>query len=388
MQNKITFIITSLILCLDLSAQQIGHTIVTFVDPSRSNRQIATEIYYPATSAGDNTPVASGVFPIITFGHGFVMAMSAYENFRDLLIPEGYILAFPKTESSFSPSHAEFGKDLKFLITEIQSRGAGTLVPSTSVGTTSAIMGHSMGGGSSFLAAENNTTITTMVSFAAANTNPSSVTASKNISVPTLLFSGVNDCITPPSQHQNIMFDSTSAAYKTQVNITGGGHCFFANSNLNCTFGESTCSPKPTITREQQQSVTNDFLKLWLAYFLKSDCKKAEEFQDSLSVSPRINYRQSQPISCVTGINNSISLPDPFSVYPNPFSDLITLEMQDENINRVDLYNVMMQNNGKHLFADNDRKVTLDFSSLANGFYFIRINKKYFKKIMKCSIER
>jgi len=53
------------------------HTTVTFVDSSRSNRQINTEIYYPAKSAGNNTPIATGVFPLITFGHGFVMAVSA-----------------------------------------------------------------------------------------------------------------------------------------------------------------------------------------------------------------------------------------------------------------------------------------------------------------------
>jgi predicted dienelactone hydrolase len=386
-QNRITIILASLILCCGLSAQEIGHTTVTFVDSSRSNRQIATEIYYPATSAGTNTPIATGVFPLITFGHGFVMVWSAYQNFWELLVPEGYILAFPKTESGFSPSHAEFGTDLKFLITKIQSSGAGPFVPSTSVGATSAIMGHSMGGGSAFLAAENNAAIRTMVSFAAANTNPSSIAASQQVSVPTLLFSGVNDCVTPPAQHQDIMYDSTAAEYKTQVYITGGGHCYFANSNFNCTFGESTCSPSPTITRAEQQSATHDFLKLWLAYFLKDDCQKAQEFQDSLSLSSRISYRQSKSIECFTGINDHHLLPDSFSVFPNPFSNLLTLEMHHENIRSVNLYNAVMQNAGEYLFAETDRKLTVDFSSLANGIYFIKINDRYWKKILKCGPE-
>ena len=380
-------IIALLMLCLNLSAQQVGHTTVTLVDSLRSNRQIVTEVYYPAVSTGNNTPIAAGIFPLITFGHGFVMVWSAYQNFWDVLVPEGYILVFPKTESGFSPSHADFGKDLKFLITKIQSSGAGTFVPSTSVGSTSAIMGHSMGGGSAFLAAENNSAITTMVSFAAANTNPSSITASRQILVPTLLFSGVNDCVTPPSQHQDIMYDSTAAAYKTQVNITGGGHCYFANSNFNCTFGESTCSPSPTITRAAQQSVTNDFLKLWLAYYLKNDCQKAQQFQDSLSVSSRISYRQSQSIACVTGITDRPLFPDAFRAFPNPFSNLLTLEMQHENIRTVTLYNGVMQNAGEYLFADADSKVTVDFSSLTNGIYFIKINNKYWKKILKCGFE-
>lgn len=220
------------------------------------------------------------------------MAWSAYQNFWDALALEGYILAFPTTESGIAPNHSEFGKDLKFLISKIQNSGAGSAVAATSVGNTSAILGHSMGGGSAFLAAENNLAITTMVTFAAANTNPSSITASQQVTVPTLIFSGVNDCVAPPSQHQDIMYDATAAAYKTQINIAGGGHCYFANSNFNCTFGESTCSPSPTIVRDEQQLITNDFLKLWLGFFLKNDCQKAQAFQDSLLLSSRITYRQ------------------------------------------------------------------------------------------------
>ena len=375
MKTTINFILTSLILCSSLSAQQIGHTTVTFIDSLRNNRQIATEIYYPATSAGNNTPIAAGVFPLITFGHGFVMVWSAYQNFWDLLVPEGYILAFPTTEGGFSPSHADFGKDLKFLIAKIQSSGVGAVIPSASVGTTSAIMGHSMGGGCSFLAAENNLMITTMVSFASANTNPSSITASQQVSVPTLLFSGTNDCVTPPSQHQNIMYDSTAAAFKTQVNITGGGHCFFANSNFNCTFGENTCSPSPTITRAEQQSVTNNFLKLWLAYFLKNDCQKAQDFQDSLSMSSKISYRQSQAIGCFTGITNSNFYPNSFKVFPNPFSTQTTLQTDILLHNATfTVYNCFGQT-VREITNISGNTATFYRDNLPSGLYFIRLTQ-------------
>jgi len=375
MKTTINFILALLILCSSLSAQQIGHTTLTFIDSLRNNRQIATEIYYPATSAGNNTPIAAGVFPLITFGHGFVMVWSAYQNFWDFLVPEGYILAFPTTEGSFSPSHADFGKDLKFLIAKIQSSGVGAVIPSASVGTTSAIMGHSMGGGCSFLAAENNLMITTLVSFASANTNPSSITASQQVSVPTLLFSGTNDCVTPPSQHQNIMYDSTAAAFKTQVNITGGGHCFFANSNFNCSFGENTCSPSPTITRAEQQSVTNNFLQLWLAYFLKNDCQKAQDFQDSLSMSSKISYRQSQAIGCFTGITNSNFYPNSFKVFPNPFSTQTTLQTDILLHNATfTVYNCFGQT-VKEITNISGNTATFYRDNLPSGLYFIRLTQ-------------
>jgi len=308
----------------------IGHTAITYTDPARSNRQIATDIYYPAMTAGDNTAIVAGMFPLIVYGHGFVMTTSAYQNFWDVLVPQGYIIALPSTEGSFSPVHSDFGADLRFLISQIQSTGAGASVPVSSVASTSAVMGHSMGGGCSFLAAQNNTTITTMISFAAAVTNPSSITAAAQVMVPTLVFSGTNDCVAPPAQHQNPMYDSTAASFKTQVNITGGGHCYFANNNFNCSFGESTCSPAPSISRAQQQAAVNDFLQLWLAYYLKGDCNAAVQFQDSLTTSDRVTFRQSQPIGCVTEIGQ-IDIMNEISIFPNPAHNKVNVECKTPN---------------------------------------------------------
>ena len=51
---------------------QSGKTSISFTDISR-NRQIPTDIYYPANTAGNNVPIASGntKFPVVVFGHGF-----------------------------------------------------------------------------------------------------------------------------------------------------------------------------------------------------------------------------------------------------------------------------------------------------------------------------
>jgi len=283
---------------IDAQVFPIGHTQITYTDPARGGRNIQTEIYYPATSAGEATLVASGTFPVIVFGHGFVMSWDAYQNFWDDLVPQGYILAFPRTEGSISPNHAEFGKDLAFLVAKLQSESASnsSSLFYNHVNSKSAIMGHSMGGGSSFLAAENNALITTMVSFAAANTTPPSITAAQHVLVPSLVFSGQNDCVAPPAAHQQKMYDSLAAPCKTFINVKGGAHCEFANNNFNCNFGQSTCSPSPTITRAQQQDVTSDFLKLWLAYYLKNDCASRNIFNDSLVASSRITYQQSCPV--------------------------------------------------------------------------------------------
>ncbi len=300
-KNRAIILMCTLLISIVAHSQTytVGHSQITYSDPARAGRSIQTEIYYPAATAGTGVPVSSGTFPLIVFGHGFVMAWDAYQNFWDDLVLQGYIVAFPRTEGSISPSHAEFGKDLAFLITKMQSESATN--PSSifynHINSKSAIMGHSMGGGSSFLAAENNTTITTMISFAAANTTPSSISAARQITVPTLVFSGENDCVAPAATHQVPMYDSLASACKSFISIKGAAHCEFANYNFNCAFGQSTCSPSPTITRTQQQDATSDFLKLWLDYYLKDNCSAWTSFNDSLSVSPRINSNQSCAIS-------------------------------------------------------------------------------------------
>lgn len=380
--NIIRCFLVCLVCCKSsVYAQFVGHITSTFTDPSRNNRLISAEVYYPSTSAGSNAPLVTGTFPLIVFGHGFVMPPSAYQNIWTSLVPEGYIVVLPSTESGFSPVHASFGQDLRFLVSEIQSNGVGVLIPSSGVASTVAIMGHSMGGGSSFLAAANNASITTMVSFAAANTNPSSISAALQVSVPTLVFSGTNDCVAPPTQHQNSMYDSTQSLYKTQINITGGGHCYFANNNLNCSFGEGTCSPSPTISRVQQQSTVSDFLKPWLAYFLKGDCPQAQVFQDSLFQSSRITFRQSQPIACGATRMEVQHVESEFLVYPNPAHGSFTLVGHAPDLTLISVFSAeglqVMNLRVNHAAAQQ----TIDLSALSPGVYVLR-GRRYQQKVM------
>ena len=84
---KITFnIITSIFFILFLQfltllhAQYfIGNYSEEFLDTSRSNRTIPVEIYYPSISAGNNTQVAFGQFPIITSVNPKVSAFGGTE---------------------------------------------------------------------------------------------------------------------------------------------------------------------------------------------------------------------------------------------------------------------------------------------------------------------
>lgn len=298
------YFLTALVLFSHLAFCQfeIGHTTIDFIDPSRNNRVIETEIYYPASASGDNTTPINETFPVIVFGHGFVMAWSAYQNIWEDLVPQGYIMAFPRTEgNALSTNHQAFGWDLQYLVTAMQEEGQNpNSILHQIVREETALMGHSMGGGACFLAADSltsnsNQNFKTLVGLAPAESTSngvSSIASAKNIQVPSIIFSGSQDGVTPPEEHHQAMYDSLASECKTFVNILGGAHCYFANSNFNCDFGEGSSSSGISISREEQQDITNDFVSLWLTYSLKSDCNSFEIFMDSLENSNRIEFQQ------------------------------------------------------------------------------------------------
>ena len=281
----------------------IGNYGINFQDPNRLNRNIETEIYYPAISSGEEIPSAAGEFPVIIFGHGFVMSWDAYENLWEEFVPNGYIMVFPKTETSlFSTNHQEFGWDLQFLVTKIQDESNNYNSPIyNSVSNNTALMGHSMGGGAAFLAADSlcangNSQIKTLIGLAPAESSSngvSSISSAANITIPSLILSGSQDAVTIPESHHIPMYVNLDSDCKTFISILGGGHCYFANPNLNCDFGETFSSSLITISRIEQQEISFNFLNLWLDYFLKNDCDDYEIFHNSLLVSNSITYDQS-----------------------------------------------------------------------------------------------
>ena len=77
----ILFVIAVAITNSNAQPYKIGHTTINFIDASRSNRNIATEVYYTADVSGDNvalTTLNSLKFPSLVFG--FVMTWGSQRN--------------------------------------------------------------------------------------------------------------------------------------------------------------------------------------------------------------------------------------------------------------------------------------------------------------------
>jgi len=259
----------------------VGSRTITYNDPARSNRAIQCEVYYPGVTAGNNAVVAVGEFPIIIFGHGFTMQPTAYPNWKDEFVPDGYIMIFPGTETSFSPSHENFGLDLRFLATEMQDEGTNVSSPFYQhVSDRTAIMGHSMGGGATFLASSGFAGVDCIVGLAPAETTPSAVAAAATVTTPTMILSGTSDGVTPPADHHIPIYNGVGAACKYFVNIQNGSHCRFASSPGLCTVGEFIPG---TLSAADQQAVSYAVCHPWFDYFLKDDCAAWDDYLTALS---------------------------------------------------------------------------------------------------------
>ena len=358
----------------------LGHVQETLSDPNRAGRSIGVEFYYPASSAGEAVPLASGTFPILVFGHGFLMTWNAYQPYWDSLVQHGYILAFPTTEGSFSPVHAEFAKDLsrvaQWLRTENSTTGSRW---ENHISSKSAVMGHSMGGGAAFLAMQNDTSFTTLIGIAAAETNPSAIQSAQSISRPVLQLAGENDCVTPIPQHQQPLYDNLPAPSRCLVSITGGSHCQFAASNLFCNTGESTCQPGPAISAVAQQALSLQMILPWINFYLKDDCPAGTLFQQRVSNPNGMSIQQTGILSCnALGLNLEKN-DSPLIISPNPASGLMRIQTHgSDKIQQVAIFDAM----GKKILdfsGKEDPIEMIDVSLLTPGIYLLRVSMEGFK---------
>lgn len=367
--NRYLFLLIFFNVFLYAQPFQIGTTTIDFVDSSRNNRLINTRIYYPANTNGTNVPVTNltnDLFPVLTFGHGFVMVWSAYQNIWEALVPQGYILAFPTTEGGFSPSHLEFAKDLAFVNSQMKLLNNNTQsLFYNRISSKSGVMGHSMGGGCAHLAASLSTDIDAILTLAPAETNPSAISASLNINIPALIVAGANDCVTPPQNHQVSIYNAiNNSPCKSFISIIGGSHCQMANSNFNCNFGESTCSPQPTISRQIQHQILNQFALLWLDGFLKDNCESHLSFLQNMASSTTINYQNScNPCE----LSQNFIDKENIYLYPIPSNDVIHFNSALP-IDDVLLFDL----NGQMIKVDYNNNL-IYIKNLPNGVYFIKV---------------
>lgn len=305
-----------------VATAQTGRATLSLVDPTRGNREIPLELYYPADQSGTDVPVADGAYPVIAFGHGFAMQPTDYGTLGDALSSAGYVVAFVGTETGFAPSHNDFGLDLLFTVATLPTLAAepGNLL-SGHVLPRRAIAGHSMGGGATWLAAAAAAPLSAfaldcIVGLAPAETNPSAIAAAAYVAVPSLILSGDADAVTPPSEHHLPIHDATAAECRTFVSLLEGGHCGYADAGSLCDLGELFFSG---LDRETHLALTTALLTAWFDFHLKDDPTAWTALEEFDSGTPHT----------LTTIDCASAVVSPFAAtvappFPNPFSRTLT----------------------------------------------------------------
>lgn len=298
---------------------KIGHRQVTYIDSSRNNRPVRTEIYYPADTKGENVAVAADgkKFPVMIFGHGYQLTYDSYLWLKDSLVPRGFYVAIPRTEEVLFPSHTNLAKDLAFLATVFKNENASsTSFLFRRVKNSYAVGGHSMGAGCALLSVQYNPLITTVVPFAAAETDPSAIAASAGIKIPAVLFAGKRDCVTPPATNQIPMYNALASTCKNYVEINNAKHCHWAANSAGCTLGEFTCGGFSTAFGP---TVTNTIALLvpWLNATLYGNKKEFIRFNTLLTSLTAITYQQQ---CTVNAYNTGTDIPvlNPLKALPVP----------------------------------------------------------------------
>jgi dienelactone hydrolase len=313
-------ILLSILTCLSITSvaqYAIGHTGMDFTDSARQNRIVGCEIYYPADAAGEEVMLASGTFPLVVFGHGFVMAPADYTTLVEYIVARGYVMALLSTETSFSPSHTDFGLDFSFVLQQfILENNNNASLFYNHMSDKQAFMGHSMGGGASWLAASADAEVDCVIGMAPAETTPSAIGAASSVYVPVMVLSGTSDNVTPPADHHIPIYNNSQSACKVRVNILEGSHCGFADSGSLCDFGELGFSG---MIRADQQDIAYPLIAQWLDWTLMDNANALQDVLIATGVSTEVIS------DCTVSVyENKYQVAH---VFPNPVNDKLWIEL-------------------------------------------------------------
>ncbi len=128
----------------------VGWRDVVFRDAQFGQGTIRARLYYPAQSAGQNTPAdpSAGPFPLISFQHGRTATAKMYDNICSHLTSYGFLVASTDTQTSSNPNAQEFAEDTQALLhwVEGQSGSPASWLAGMARSGDWAAVGHSMGG--------------------------------------------------------------------------------------------------------------------------------------------------------------------------------------------------------------------------------------------------
>lgn len=277
----------------------VGHSTMELSDEARGNRKVKFEAYYPVTAPAVNethSGTDDGKFPVICFAHGYQHPGDQYGNLVNMLVTAGYIMLNLTTFEGPFPSHRGYADEVRFLAASVANLYADTASPLYGIADTLVIlMGHSMGGGAMFHAAADNADVDAVVALTPYDIRPSAIEAASRVTVPTLIFSGTSDCITPPEKNHMPMYESSASEDKTYISIINGSHCGMGDSRK-CFTAERIAGCRGGMDTEEQTAILARYMIPWLNFFLKGERDDGLIFNSTLETDESVTWLQSRTL--------------------------------------------------------------------------------------------
>jgi predicted esterase len=231
-----------------------------------------------------------------------------------------------------------------------------------------AVGGWSMGGGGAQLAAKIDSRIKAVLSITPWLWPNTLSQSDLNHNTPVLIISGEVDPIAPNNQHSNVHYNYTpNSTPKLLFEVSEADH----NIPLD-----------PSIGNGDLGNVAYAWLQLFLyGDMCYCDLLETDLLDQNLTAS---NYLTN--LNCSTLDITTIKTSDlNFKLNPNPFSNIITINLQADEIVKMEIFSI--EGALVYMTVANNDITTVDTSNLAGGMYFIRLssnNGKYIvKKIIK-----
>lgn len=205
---------------LDLPSNDFPVKMLTLVDAARKNRKVQAKVCIPKQS--DN---ATQRWPLYIFGHGFDCKPEDYAYFCKIAV---VVLPFETNFTFVDWNTKSLAEDASFLTRELPllAKQDPTFLLHDVLDGVVVLGGHSMGGGTSVLAAAQSSAVGMALFAPGLYTLPPARPYLKNVTLPSLIVSGSDDC-GPNQLPKQAMptFDGLASTQKVIVSLKGANHC-------------------------------------------------------------------------------------------------------------------------------------------------------------------
>jgi predicted dienelactone hydrolase len=164
------------------------------------------------------TDTSQGTFGAFVFTPGFTATASSYTWVGPRVASQGFVVFVINTDSRFDNPSSRAAQAQNALDYLVNTSSVANRIDSTRL----ALSGHSMGGGGTLIATQNNTSLQAAVPLMPWN---SSTTNFSGIRSPTMIIGAENDSVAPVDQHAIPFYNSIPAsAEKAYLELAGQGH--------------------------------------------------------------------------------------------------------------------------------------------------------------------